>query len=88
MKLKYEFIVNELAGQKVAVVVGDDITEFNGFVKMNDIGAEIFEILKNDVTEEEIIEIMLGKHPDATKEEVTETVVGFVNRLKDEGIIA
>ena len=88
MKLKYNFIVNEVAGKMVAVAVGDDLNEFNGFVKMNDIGAEIFDILKNDVTMEEIIKLMLEKHPDATEEEAKETVEGFVAKLKEEGIIA
>ena len=47
MKLKYNFIVNEVADKMVAVAVGADLEAFNGFIKMNDIGAEIFEILKN-----------------------------------------
>ena len=87
MKLKYNFIVNEVAGKMVAVAVGDDLNEFNGFVKMNDIGAEIFDILKNDVTVEEIVKIMLEKHPDASEEEAKETVIEFTNKLKESGII-
>ncbi len=87
MKLKYNFIVNEVAGKMVAVAVGDDLNEFNGFVKMNDIGAEIFDILKNDVTVEEIVKIMLEKHPDASEEEAKETVIGFTDKLKESGII-
>ena len=43
MKLKYNFVVNEVAGNMVAVAVGDDVTKFNGFIKMNRKGAEIFE---------------------------------------------
>ena len=87
MKLRYDFIINEVAGKLVAVAVGDDLNNFNGFVKMNDIGAEIFEILKNDVTIDEIVKIMLEKHPDATEEEAVETVTEFTNKLKEEGII-
>lgn len=87
MKLKYEFVVNQVADQMVAVPVGDGMENFNGFVKMNDIGAEIFEILKEDVTLEEIVEIMLKKHPEATKEEAIETVAEFTEQLKKEGIV-
>lgn len=87
MKLKYDFVINEVAGKLVAVAVGDGLTNFNGFVKMNDIGAEIFEILKNDVTIDEVVKIMLEKHPDATEEEAIETVTEFTNKLKEEGII-
>lgn len=86
MKLKYEFVINEVADQKVAVPVGVDLDNFNGFVKMNDVGADIFEILKQDVTVDEIVEKMLKKYPDATKEEALETVKEFTDRLIAEGL--
>ena len=54
MKLKYNFVMNDVAGKKVAVAVGDDLIRFNGFIKMNDTGAFIFNMLKNDVTQEDI----------------------------------
>ncbi len=86
MKLKYEFVINQVADQMVAVPVGDGLENFSGFVKMNDIGAEIFEILKEDVTLEEIVTKMLEKHPEATKEEALETVKEFTDRLIAEGL--
>lgn len=87
MKLKYNFVTNEVADKIVAVAVGEDLENFNGFVKMNDIGAEIFEILKNDVTTEEIVSLMLQKHPESTKEEAEEAVSGFIAELKKNGIV-
>ena len=88
MKLKYDFIINDVADKKVAVAVGGDLDQFNGFIKMNDIGAEIFEILKNDVTIDEIVDQMLAKHPESTKEEAVEVVTGFVEELKKSGVVA
>ena len=87
MKLKYNFVTNEVADKIVAVAVGEDLENFNGFVKMNDIGAEIFEILKNDVTTDEIVALMLEKHPESTKEEAEEAVSGFIAELKKNGIV-
>ena len=87
MKLKYEFVVNQVADQMVAVPIGDGLENFNGFIKMNDIGVEIFEILKNDVTLEEIANIMLEKHPEATKEEALQTITEFTAKLKDSGVL-
>ena len=55
MKLKYNFVTNEVADKIVAVAVGGDLEKFNGFIKMNDTGAYIFNMLKSDVTEEEIV---------------------------------
>lgn len=87
MKLKYDFIINQVADNLVAVPVGDAMNEFGGFLKMNDIGAEILEILKNDVTLEEIAAEMLKKHPESNMEEALETVTEFTNNLKENGII-
>ena len=87
MKLKYNFVTNEVADKIVAVAVGSDLDQFNGFIKMNDIGAEIFEILKNDVTLDEIIDKMCEKHPESTREEAVEAVTGFVEELKKNGVV-
>ena len=87
MKLKYEFIINQVADNMVAVPVGDGMEQFGGFLKMNDIGAEILEILKNDVTVEEIAAEMLKKHPESNMAEALETVTEFTNTLKENGII-
>lgn len=71
MKLKYNFVTNEVADKIVAVAVGGDLEKFNGFIKMNDTGAYIFNMLKSDVTEEEI----------------RETVSEFVGKLKEADVL-
>ncbi len=81
MKLKYHFVTNEVADKIVAVAVGEDMTKFNGFIKMNDIGAFIFNMLKDDVTEDEIVAAMLEAYDDSTEEEVRATVKDFVAEL-------
>lgn len=87
MKLKYDFVVNEVAEQYVAVAVGAGLEEFNGFIKMNDVGADIFELLKNDITLDEIIAQMLKKYPDATEEEARETITQFTDKLIAQGVV-
>ena len=87
MKLKYNFVINTVVDKFVAVAIGADAEKFNGFIKMNDIGAEIFEILRDDVTVDEIVTLMLQKHPESTDEEARAVVIDFTNRLKDSGII-
>ncbi len=81
MKLKYDFVTNEVADKIVAVAVGDDMTKFNGFIKMNDTGAYIFNMLKNDVTEDQIVAAMLNDYKGATEEEVRTTVRDFIAEL-------
>lgn len=87
MKLRYNFVTNEVADKIVAVAVGDDLQKFNGFIKMNDIGAYIFNMLKNDVTEDDIVAAMKKDYNDATEEEIKETVSEFVGKLKDADVL-
>ena len=87
MKLKYNFVTNEVADKIVAVAVGDDLEKFNGFIKMNDVGAYIFNMLKNDVTEDEIVAAMQKDFEDATEEEIRETVKEFTDKLRESDVI-
>lgn len=87
MKLKYNFVTNEVADKIVAVAVGDDLQKFNGFIKMNDVSAYIFNMLKNDVTEDEIVAAMKKDFEDATGEEIREAVKEFTDKLKESDVI-
>ncbi|MBR4073526.1 MAG: PqqD family protein [Clostridia bacterium] len=87
MKLKYTFVINEVADQMVAVPVGDDLGEFNGFIKMNDVGADIFELLKEDTTVDAMVEALKAKYTDATDDEIRENVEAFTAKLKESGVL-
>lgn len=87
MKLKYNFVVNTVADKQVAVPVGESLENFKGFIKMNDVGAYIFGMLKNDVTEDEIVEAMKKDYSDTPENEIRETVKEFTARLLSEGIV-
>lgn len=87
MKLKYNFVTNEVADKIVAVAVGDDLAKFNGFVKMNDVGAYIFNMLKDDVTVETIVEAMKKDYADTPEAEIKETVDGFITQLKESDLL-
>lgn len=87
MKLKYNFVTNKVADNIVAVAVGEAVSEFNGFIKMNETGAEIFELLKEETTLEAVIGEMCDRYPEEAKEEMEKTVKGFVDELKKSGVV-
>ena len=87
MKLKYNFVMNKVADKNVAVAVGADSEKFNGFIKMNDTGAYIFNMLKKDVTEDEIIASLEKEYEGVTKQELLNTVKEFIVRLKESDVI-
>ena len=82
MKLKYNFVVNQVAENTVAVAVGDDVTKFNGFIKMNDTGAEIFNLLKKDISMEELVSEMIKLYPEDDADKIRASVEDFVGKLK------
>ena len=78
MKLKYNFAINKVAGQTVAVSVGETDGRFNGYIELNDTGAFIFKKLKQDTTREQLISDILDEYSDATPSLAAETVDEFI----------
>ena len=87
MKLKYNFVTNEIADKFVAVAVGDDLSKFNGFIKMDKTGSEIFNLLKEETTIDTVVAEMSKLYPDVEIAEVKETVEGFIAELKKSEVI-
>ena len=87
MKLKYNFVTNKVADKIVAVAVGEDAEKFGGFIKMNDTGAYIFNMLKNDVTEDEIAAAMEKEYEGVSSAELLKTVKEFIGKLKESDVI-
>ena len=81
MKLKYNFVINQVAGETVAVSVGNNDGAFNGYIKLNDTGAFVFKALEKDVTREEIIQKLRAEYPDASESDAAESVDELINKL-------
>ena len=56
MKLKYEFMIRQVAGENVLIPMGKSALSFSGMVTANDVGAFICEKLQRDTTREELLE--------------------------------
>jgi len=86
MKLKYTFETVELDDQVVAVPVGEGSQDFRAAVRLNDSAAEIFDLLKEDTTEEAVVEALVKRHGD-DRDEVAGFVHEFIENLKKEAIL-
>lgn len=87
MKLKYNFVTNKVADRIVAVAVGDDAQKFNGFIKMNDTGSFIFNMLRNDVTVDEIADAMKREYEGVSEDELRLTVSRFIDNLRESDVL-
>lgn len=87
MKLKCNFVINQVADKMVAIPVGDGAEKINGFIKLDAVAGYIFNMLKNDVTEEDIVIAMIKDFSDNTEDEIRKTVTAFLGDLKEDGLI-
>ncbi len=81
MKLKYNFIVRNVAGQSVALCVGEENNKFNGMIKLNSVGEFIFKLLENDITTEEIVNKLTESY-DVSAEEAKKSIEPYLEVLR------
>ncbi len=87
MKLRYEFSVMKMGDEYNAVAVGENAEGFNGMLRMNDVSAEILELLKDETTPEEVHRILRERYPDSTDQEIGEALAAFLTQLSREGLL-
>lgn len=86
MKVKEGFIVRQIAGQNVAIAVGETSKKFHGMIKLNDTGLFIWEKLQNDTTEAEIVSALVAEY-DVTEAVAAADVHRIIEALKNAGIV-
>lgn len=84
MRLNDGFITHETAGEHITVPAGG--VSFSGMIRSNKTAGFIVECLKDEVTEEEIIEKMLAKY-DAPREQITKDVEDVLAKLRGIGAV-
>ena len=79
MKLKKNFITHESAGEHITVSAGG--SAFNGLIRSNSTAGFIVECLKEDTTEEGIVQRMLERY-DAPREVIAADVARILANLR------
>lgn len=86
MKLKYKFLTQSVPEGYIAITTDEDADKFQGIVRMNKTGMEIFDMLSSDQTEDSIVEALREKYEDDDNK-IPGAVHKFVEYLKEEGIL-
>ena len=86
MRLKCKFVINDVAGESIAVPVGKD-SSFRGYIRLNETGKDIFAELKKETNREKIIKVLQKKYPDAQVKEIAESVDEILTKLESAGLI-
>ncbi len=87
MKAKYTFEIIEIDDQMMAVPVGEEADELHGILKLNQSAAAILELLKEETSEEEIVQKLLEKY-ESSEEDMRSYVHDYLAELEEAGILA
>ena len=87
MKLKYEFCINQMGDEFVAVPLGNSVVDFNGILKLNEVAAFIVEQLNSDIEYDALVETV-AKRFSSEIQEAKDNVDYIVSGLKDANLLA
>lgn len=87
MHLKYNFETIKLDDRVVAVPVGDAADDFHAIMKLNETAAFIFDLLRNDITEEEIVAALLKEY-NGTGEQLAIDTHNYLMDFREKGLLA
>ena len=86
MKLDKEFVLREIAGDYIIIPTGKTVLEFNGLITVNEVGVFIWNMLKDEVTMDDIVAKIVEEY------EVEDSVARadaqeFIDKLVEGGIL-
>lgn len=86
MKIKGELLIREVAGEIIAIPVGQTALRFNGMICLNEISALIWNGLQAGKTKETILENILEEY-DVPAEEAAADLDEFLVRLRENDLL-
>jgi len=86
MKIKEGFGVIEIADSIVVVPTGDLLKEYRGMLTLNKSGQFIWQLLQNEVTEEELIAKLAEKYH-LEQEKAKADIEAFLHTLREKKIL-
>lgn len=87
MRINKEFVLREIAGDYVIIPTGQTVLEFNGLITVNEVGVSIWNMLQEEVTEDDLVNGILNEYEveeDVAREDIRE----FIDTLVAGNILA
>ena len=81
MKIKSGFIMREIAGDYIVVPTGKAAIDFNGLITVNETGMFLWNLLKEDTTEDELVNKMLEEF-DIDRETASADVREYIDNMR------
>ena len=82
MKIKNDFVLKTIAGTNVVVPLGSNTVSFRAIITLNESGAFLWQSLENDITKEQLLELMLKEY-DIDHDTALLDIEEFLNKLRE-----
>lgn len=86
MKINKEFVLREIAGDYVLVPIGKTAGEYNGLFPLTETAADIWKMLPDVQTRDEITEKLLEDY-DVDRATLENDIDEFLDKLREFGIV-
>lgn len=86
MKMESNFEIVKIVEEYILVPVGDQMESFQGTVVLNDVSAYMLELMREDRTEKELVQLIMNEF-DVDEKTAEEDVLEALNEMKRIGII-
>lgn len=86
MKIKDGYLLDAIGTQKVAIAIDQNDDRFSGIIKLNSVGAFIWEHLQEKIELDVLIQAIVEKY-DITYEQAEKDAASFLKVLEKNGIL-
>lgn len=86
MKLRYNFVFQPLHAVTLAITVGDDVDAFPGIIQLNETGAEIMQMFRQDQTVDTVVSRMMEQY-EADEADIRQAVDDIVLMLREKDLL-
>ena len=86
MKIKEGYLLRNIAGESVVVPMGKAILEFNGLIRVNETGAFLWELLREDCDSQKLVDAVVSEY-EIDAESARGDIDSFIETLREGGIL-
>lgn len=86
MKIKGDYFLDTIGGEKMAVPVTVNDGEMAGLIRLNEVGAFLWEELQGGTTEADLVKALTSEY-DVKEEKATADVQKFLEKLRTKGLL-
>lgn len=86
MRLKYDFVIQEVAGSFIAVAIGTGSENFKGMIRLNNTAKHIFEFIQQGKNPQEIVQSILENF-EVTEQQAQKATDDFLSQLQKSGLL-